>query len=218
MGLSENDDKIYEEIVNEYTPMVYKLSLHYSGCDAYLAEEVTQYTFVQLYGAMLEGTVIDNMSTFLHTILRRHLINCGKKISSTYLEDELDEWEENEHLQEKSAEDTYIETMEEKRTRLMAQIILDEIQRKNEIWYVISVEVFQKGRKQSEVAKELEMNDTTMYATVRRIRKWSNKHKARFEKSTNEALKEVSGGHLFCSDDEDTHIPKKKRVRSNRKL
>lgn len=191
MGLSENDDKIYVEIVEEYTPMVYKLSLHYSGYDAYLAEEVTQYTFVQLYGAMLEGTVIDNMSTFLHTILRRHLINCGKKISCDYLEDVLDEDEEIEHLQEKSAEDTYIETMEQKRINLMAQIILDEVKCKNEVWYTIVVEVFHKGRKQSEVAKELGMNDTTMHATVRRIRRWSNKHKARFEKSTNEDRKSV---------------------------
>lgn len=216
MNVSENRSREFECLYEQHQSMVYKLSLKYSDYNEHLAEDATQHTFIQLYAALNNDVVIINMQTYLHTIVKNYTLNSTKKMKSMNLHEEIGECDDCEEILVQSAEETYVQTVEMYQSNTMVQMILDELKLKNNVWYKVVMEVFHKGRSQSEVAKELGMNDTAMYATVRRIRKWSNKHKTRFEESTSHVTKEVSDGHLFCYDDEFAHLSNKKCQRSSR--
>lgn len=192
IGLSGNEKRDFDDIYREYHTMVYGLGLRYSDKNVSLAEDATQYAFMQLFRQLENGTEINNIATFMHTILKNHLFNCYNKTRKYELRDDVEPEREGMDYSVPSAETQYIEKMDRDYSSNMAHMILDELREKNEIWYIVVVEVFINGRSQSEVAKELEMNDTAMYATVRRIRSWANKHRIRFEQSASNALEEVS--------------------------
>lgn len=216
MIVSENEGRSFDEFYEEYQGMVYKLSLKYSGYDEYLAEDATQHAFIQLYGAMKKETDIANVKSYLHTIVKNYILNSFRKAQRIELQDEVSGIEDSEENLIQSAENAYVEILERQYNKTMLQLILDELKEKNTVWYTVVIEVFHKGRSQADVAKELGMNDTAMYATVRRIRKWSKKHKVRFEECANNNTKEVSDGHLFSVNDEFAHNSSEKCVQSDR--
>lgn len=197
VNLSEQQKKEFDHVFREYQTMVYKLSLKYSDANENFADDATQYTFMQLYEEMKKGTEIQNIQTFLHTIVKNYTINCMKQKKHMNWQNELNNGETLKKMQVVDAETAYISQLDEIYTEQMARIILEELKVKNEVWYVIVMEVFYKGRSQLEVAEELDMNITAMYATVRRIREWAIKNRINFEENAKNATKEMSMRHLF---------------------
>lgn len=193
VSLSEKQKEDFKHMRDEYVGMVYSLSMHYSDCNTFLADDATQHALIMLYKEMEKGTKIKNIKSYLHTIVKNYTLNEIKRLKKITLQEEVIPNGDGDTLNVSSAEEEYVEAVEKLQTRLMLEMILDELKEKNEVWYTIVVEVFHKGRGQLEVAGELGMSDTAMYATVRRIKEWSNKHKVRFEeqamKAANEATK-----------------------------
>lgn len=194
MSVSENECRKFDQLYEQHQGMVYKISLKYSDYNDDLADDATQHTFIKLYDELRKGTDLGNIQSFLYTIAKNYTLNSIKKEQGAYVKEELIDTDERDEMLVQSAEVAYVESVEKLQSNYMLQMILDELKEKNEIWYFVVMEVFYKGRNQSDVAKELGMNDTAMYATVRRIRRWSNKHKERFEDSANNTSKEVSDG------------------------
>ncbi len=197
MSLSEKQEKEFDQIFREYQTMVYKLSLKYSDANDTVAEDATQHTFIQLYEVMNEGTKIQNIQTYLHTVVKNYTINCMKQKKHVNWQNELNNGEALKEMQVVDVETTYFNKAEEIYKEQMSRIILEELKEKNEVWYIIVVEVFYKGRSQLEVAEELKMKDTAVYAAVRRIREWATKNRIRLEEDANHATKEMSDGHPF---------------------
>ncbi len=197
MSVSGSESRTFDEIYQEYHVMVYKLSLKYSDCNEHLADDATQHTFLKLFQAMQQGTQIENIRTYLHTIVKNFTLNSVERVRRSDSLDMMTENDELELLMFQSAEFMYIESEEAQYIRTLAHMILEELKKKNEIWFQIVFEAFYKGRNQTEVARELGMNNTAMYATVRRIKKWADKNKIKFEQKMKDRAKEVSKGHLF---------------------
>ncbi|MFI3172030.1 MAG: sigma-70 family RNA polymerase sigma factor [Eubacteriales bacterium] len=204
MSGSENEKMDFDSLYEEHKTMVYRLSLRYSSNDYELAEDATQFTFMQLYRTMERGTEINNIKSLLHTIVKNYTLNYVAKTKREVLNNTTEDEEltivlakDSVSVQEQSTEETYLEAVDERYNEWMVQGILDEMKERNERWYAIAIEVFYKQRGQLEVAEELGINSTTMYATIRRMRKWSKEHKIRFEEYAKDKTDKVPGGHLF---------------------
>lgn len=200
----EFDD--FNWIYEKYRKLVYRLSLKYSGYDEALAEDATQHAFMQLFIEMEKGTEINNIETYLHTVVKNYTLNQMKKLGREISQDESEDTKlyGAEEI-EKSAEGTCFENMDKHLTNQMLEAILMEMKKKNPIWYAIMIEVYYHERSQLEVARELGLTDTAMYATMRRIRKWSNKHKLRFSEYASVQSEKASYGRLLFKYDENTH-------------
>lgn len=197
MAISENKSKEFIELYKKYSPLVRKLSLKYSGYDKDLGEDIAQDILLQMYVEFCDGVVIENMPAYLNSITRNHARNVLKKRGREIPFDTREEHQPVKEESEKSAEETVLSQMEKKEVTLKLQVVLKEMKEKNEAWYNIVIKVFYEEKSQLEVAKELGMSDTALYATIRRIRKWSQKHKVNFEQDVQNTKEEVSKGHLF---------------------
>ncbi len=204
MTISEKENISFEELYSQYELQVYRLGLKYSDYNHDLAEDALQQTFMKLFIEMQKGVEITNHLSFLHTIVKNYTINSNIKNKREVLIDKSDSgeiWETQE--KELSAEDKCIKAMSEYASSQVLEAVLEEMKEYNSMWYLIITEVFYKERSQSEVAKELGMSNTAMYATIKRIRNWSNKHRLRIEEDVQNKLKEVPSRHLFWSERRD---------------
>ena len=207
VGISDNEDSDFNQLYEKYKDLVYRISLKYSDGDCDLAEDAVQHTFLVVYKELQKEKQILNIKSYLHTIAKNYTLNQTKKLEKEvpYRVTENEEYDEYQNeimnsqagMTEESAEDAWIEQSENAYYRQMTELILEEVKEKNEKWYIIIKEVFVQERNQVEVAKELNMSNATMYATIRRIREWSTKHKIRFEQEAMDKLKEMPKGHLF---------------------
>lgn len=206
MTVSEKKTTDFDSLYAEYGAQVYQLCLKYSERDHHLAEDAKQHTFMKLYMEMEKDIEITNMSSYLHTILRNYITNSRVKGNREFLTDEsadseIIEW--NEH--EPSAEEKYLDATSNSERGQLLKSLLTEMKDYNQTWHTIIVEVYYRERSQTEVAEELGISDTAMYATMKRIRRWSNKHRLRIELDIHNQSKEVPKGTSFTKHDESTH-------------
>lgn len=200
--MTKEENKRFHEYYEKYKLIVYKLGLRYSKFDEELAKDATQHAFLQLFVQIKEGTEFQNVETYLHTLVKNYIINIMKKAERNISEGDLEEGTKLEDLRlSESTEETWDQQRENHYKNQMLCNILKELEGRNPVWYHIVIEVFYKERSQVEVANEMEMSLTTMYAHIRRIRKWANKHKLEFQQTaTDEEKKKVPKRHLFDTD------------------
>lgn len=204
--MTGEENKKFNELYKKHGDMVYGISLQYSNRNSYLAEDAVQYTFMKLFQAMGVGTEITNMESYLHSVAKNYILNSKKKTSKEFFASDNEDKDLLEVInRDSSAEEKYLDRIEQQENQIMLDRILTEMEEYNETWYKIITEVFQRERSQSEVAKELGMNDTAMYATIRRIRKWANRNRERIQVDIlNEEKRHQEGISYECGI-EDSH-------------
>lgn len=198
--VSENESQKFDELYLKYATLVFKLSLKYSGYVDDRAVDMAQLAFLELYDQMEGGlklSEIDNFPSYMYTIVKNLSLNTSKKTSKECFIEDVPVYDRPVMEVEPSVEDSYIHQVDEILQYQKVQLILRELERKNEVWYKVVTEVFYKGRSQIEVAEELGMSDTAIYAMIHRIRRWANKHRLQFEQDAENTLEEVSEGHLY---------------------
>lgn len=169
----QNLEILFRQIMAEHQDELMKICMHYCGNSRFVADDIVQQALINLFNKLNDDGLdsVDDYKSYMIRTLRNLAYNHKRDNAKVvYVEDHelleaLDEGLE-------SAENQYLEEVVE----LKSGKIMTKIKERNETWYYIVVEVFLMGRPQVEVANELGLTSGAMYATIRRMRSWSNKN------------------------------------------
>ena len=164
----EKFDSIYEG----YYEKVFVAAFGYTK-DRYLAEEVFQETFLELY-TRIDEVQRETAENWLLTVAKHKSLNLLKKMSFEekkvgYYEPDIDS----------IASDNYgnIQIVEKNRDCInLSEEIFDELYQENTTWYKAVVRVYCFGKSQRDVAKEMGMKIGTFHAMLFRARGWIKRH------------------------------------------
>lgn len=173
--------KKFDSIYEEHYEKVFVAALGYMR-DRYLAEEIFQETFLELY-MRIDTVHSETAENWLLTVVKHKSINMLKYVATRqeqigYFETDPDE----------IPSDSYgnIQRIEEQRDcNNLSRKIFDELYQENVTWYKAIVRVYCFGRSQREVAGEMGMNMGRFPSMLFRARGWI---KRRYGKQYSELL------------------------------
>lgn len=171
--MSDYECTDFEELYRLYGQDVFNMGLRNSDCNRSLADDATQQAFLKLYLTMRDKKPIKSIRNFLLTTAKHYVLNAQRiNKHETYMTDS--DGPVIEEVQVESTELIFFTRLEGVENYETARTLLEAMKKKNEKWYTVAVEVFYHNRSQLEVAEELGMTDTAMYAMIRRIREWAD--------------------------------------------
>lgn len=166
-------DAVFNQIFRTLKDDVKKISMKYCDYDYHIAEDATQYAFIQLYKKFVKEGVdsIEDYRAYLVRVAKNNLLNYSRDNAKMSYGDDSGLWEAVDQVLD-SAEEEYIDGIDQ-----CSQFkSLLKIKEHNETWYYILVEVFLRERSQKEVAADIGVPEASMYATIRKIRRWAEKN------------------------------------------
>ncbi len=179
------NDEEYQKFCSENYKFVYRIGLFYSDNDVELAQDSAQQAFFQLQVKLLKNEPVDNLRAFLAKTAQNYVMTMRRKRGRELPYEDIVEVAEKIYLLD-GVEEKYIRDFEELELMRTVNYYLEAVMIRNPLWYEIAIRVFMEKRSQVEVAKELGMTESAMYATVRRIKKWSKKYLENYEATAKE--------------------------------
>ncbi len=179
------NEQEYHKFCDENYNFVYKMGLFYSDNDVELARDGAQHAFFQLHVKLEKKEPVENYRAFLTRSILNYVITVRKKRGRELPYEDIVGIAEKIYLLE-SVEEQYITDYEELEMKRTVEYYLEALKAKNPMWHEIAIRVFMEKRSQVEVAKSLGMTEPAMYATIRRIKKWSKKFLESYEATTKE--------------------------------
>ena len=166
------DAALFEKIYHAYIDDVYRISLYYTQ-DEYIAEDVTQRTFLQFY-IHQSNVNQDSIKAYLMRTARNFSYNwirdVNREIGRNY-DDNIPE----EDKQLISAEDEVLKEERQKDRERFAHAIMEELREENEAWYVALDLIYFMDKPFDEVAEELNITREVLYSRFYRAKRWIRK-------------------------------------------
>lgn len=176
MGMESKEKTTFDMIYEENAEIVYKVALKYSG-NHHEAEEIAQSVFIKLYM---------NMDYVNPEVARSWLILTAKYMSLNYKRDtqremlveSMDQLEAEGYSEalENSAEDIFMNKLEECELQGYTGDILGALYRKNERWYDAVTFSYVLGKPQKEVAEIMGVSLEVLYSMLYRAKRWIRKN------------------------------------------
>lgn len=165
--MTENER--FDEIYKKYKNLVYKAAYIYSGnYDA--AEDITQYTFLQLY-IYFDDVVEGNIKSWLYTTAKHYALNCKKKASREILEEDMSREGIITENCSSAEEEVLLEEKHKESAELQEQIFAALFLR-NPRWYQAISLVYQMGIPQARVAEGMGIQVDVLYSILYRAKCW----------------------------------------------
>ncbi len=164
-------DRLFKELFYEYKDDLKRMVLKYCGNNEFLAEEAVQQAFFKLFKQL------DQMGVEHVKSPRAYLLRSSRNFLYNYHRDNarLQFGDKANVLRALDKEIISIEEELIREERKLAELaILEELKNYNKTWYYVLTEVYLKKRTQKEVADELHISYASMYAILRRVRKWAS--------------------------------------------
>lgn len=171
MSREFNVNEIFKELFYDYKDDMKRMVLKYCNYNDSLAEDAVQQAYFKLFITMKEegSGRIESPRAYLFMSARNFLYNYHRDNAKLQFGDKEDVL---------GVLDEEISSLEEDfmyAERKLAELeILEELKKHNTTWYYALTEVYIKKRTQKEVAQELQISSSCMYAILRRVRKWAN--------------------------------------------
>lgn len=176
--LSENID--FNTAYDKYVNLVFKTALNYSG-DHYVAEEASQYTFMQLY-IQFEQIKRGNIKPWLITTAKNYVLNYKEKVKWELTDENIVELCDMREAARSTEENVFIKTKEEKHT-LLRKEIFTQLYQKNPRWWQAVVLAYIYEVPQEDIAVKMRIELNALYQMLYRARKWITKnYREEFEK------------------------------------
>lgn len=176
--LSENID--FNTAYDKYVNLVFKTALNYSG-DHYVAEEASQYTFMQLY-IQFEQIKRGNIKLWLITTAKNYVLNYKEKVKWELTDENIVELCDMREAARSTEENVLIKTKEEKHT-LLRKEIFTQLYQKNPRWWQAVVLAYIYEVPQEDIAVKMRIELNALYQMLYRARKWITKnYREEFEK------------------------------------
>ena len=166
------DEALFESIYHKHKDDVYRISLYYTQ-DQYIAEDVTQKTFLQFY---IHQSHVNQDS------IRGYLLRTARNFSYNWIRDVNREIgrDYNDNMPEEtkqlcSAEEEILNEEWQKEREQFARAIMEELREENEAWYVALDLIYFMDKPFDEVAEELNITREVLYSRFYRAKRWIRK-------------------------------------------
>lgn len=171
MAIEFDMGKLFIELYDKYKDNLKRMMLKYCDNNDYLAEEAVQNAYVNLFKTLHEKGLehVGVPRAYLYCSARNFLYNYHRDNAKLQFGEKADVL---------GAIDEDIISLEEELIRIEREeaklSILEELKQQNATWYYVLTEVYIKGRTQKDVAEELQISSASMYAILRKVRKWAS--------------------------------------------
>lgn len=173
MEISES--KKFDSIYKKYNRKVFGAALGYMK-DKYLAEEIFQETFFEMY-RRIDEIQEDTAENWLLTVTKHKSFNLLKRLA--FQQEKTGYFEVNTELLQTDIYGNLQRVETEKEYKDFSRELFEGLYEENERWYEAIVRVYCLGGSQKEVAGEMGMNSGTLYSLIFRARGWIKRHYGR---------------------------------------
>lgn len=175
METTQDMDKLFQGLYDNYKDILKRMVMKYCDGNDALAEDAVQQAFYNLYVKLDKYGMdyIDEYRAYLYMSARNILFNYHRDNAKLMFGDK-DEVLGAMDKDVLSTEDEYMQAIR----RVEEETLLDKLKVFNSTWHYVLIEVYVKKRTQKDVAQELGISESNMYAMLRRVRKWAHKNLA----------------------------------------
>lgn len=166
-----------DQLFREHYITVKKVSLRYCNYNNELADEAVQQSYLALMERVNEGAIIDNALAYLATIAKNYTLTEITRHKRVHPQENIVDYSDKVRFGG-DVEEHYFEQLGEKKL----EEALRRIKEKDEAWHYIAVQVFVNGVSQVQIAEELGISNEAVYARIRRMKAWTNKHLIEYKK------------------------------------
>ncbi len=176
MGMESKDKTTFDMVYEENAEIVYKVALKYSG-NHHVAEEIVQSVFIKLFVNM-EHVNLNAIRPWLILTAKYMSLNYKRDTHREMLMESMDQLETEGHTDvlENSAEDVFMNKLEECEVRGYTGDILEALYRKNERWYDAITFTYLLEKPQKEVAEIMGVSPEVLYSMLYRAKRWIRKN------------------------------------------
>lgn len=174
MKCDSTKEEIFDSIYRSYVDDIYRVCLYFVK-DAYLAQDITQQTFLNFY-EHFENVKPEFMRAYLIRTAKNMIYNHQRDLKYETGKDDDVLQALQEELMTESLEEQYFREKQETMERELSGDILTGLHEKKQSWYEIFMMRYFSDKTSGEISNELGITEETLYSRIYRAKRWIRKH------------------------------------------